>query len=349
MPADERLQLGSSHPQSSRSQAFDAITRCYANSIGADVAALLTRREGKTRVVAQFARDDDRDPSIRWTGSSLLGQAFAADGPVVEERATENGNRSIGAVAGPVRSHQGLLGALYARMDGPHSAGEDELLWTTEAYARLAALAIMKDPAIATVFGLAGFDFLTGCLNPAGLTETLSSEIRRSQRSKHQLSCCFVDLDDFKLVNDQEGHVAGNRVLAAVGGALLERVRGSDVVCRFGGDEFVVVLPETGGRAAAAAARRMRAGIGEAIADATAVEIDVSIGVAEWDGESTASALLEAADEALREAKRSGGSRIVSSNSAASRANGLLELTKELVGNRRASGARHDGGDSGAG
>jgi diguanylate cyclase (GGDEF)-like protein len=138
-------------------------------------------------------------------------------------------------------------------------------------------------------------------------------------------------------------------VLAAVGGALLERVRGSDVVCRFGGDEFVVVLPETGGRAAAAAARRMRAGIGEAIAVATPVEIDVSIGVAEWDGESTASALLEAADAALREAKRSGGARIVSRNSAASRANGLLELTKELVGSRRASGARRDGDDSGVG
>src|SRR5216110_2196395 len=117
MPTHERLQLGSTHPPASRSQAFEAITRCYANSIGADVAALLTRREGKTRVVAQFGRDD-RDPSIRWTGSSLLGQAFAADGPLVEERATENGNRSIGAVAGPVRSHEGLLGALYARIDG---------------------------------------------------------------------------------------------------------------------------------------------------------------------------------------------------------------------------------------
>ena len=249
-PTHERLQLRSLRPRSSRGRAYEAITRCFANSIGADVAALLTREEGKTRVLAQFARED-RDPSLRWTGSSLLGKAFDADGPLVEERATTNGDRrSIGAVAGPVRSHQGSLGALYARMDGPNVATEDELLWTTEAYARLAALAMMKDPTIATVFGLAGFDLLTGCLNPAGLAEALSSEIRRSQRSRHRLSCCFIDIDGFKLVNDREGHLAGNRVLAAVGGALLAQVRGSDTVCRFGGDEFVAILPETSGRAA---------------------------------------------------------------------------------------------------
>jgi diguanylate cyclase (GGDEF)-like protein len=233
-------------------------------------------------------------------------------------------------------------------MDVPSAAREDELVWATESFARLASLAMMKDPTIADVFGLAGFDFVTGCLNPAWLMEALSAEIGRSQRSRHRLSCCFADLDGFKLVNDLEGHLAGNRVLAAVGGALLEQVRDSDAVCRFGGDEFVVVLPETGARAAVAAARRMRAGVREAIAEATSIELDVSIGVAEWDGESNAAALLEAADEALRDAKESGGARIANRPTAASQADGLLELTKDLMAERRAADASDDGDGIGA-
>ena len=208
---------------------------------------------------------------------------------------------------------------------------------------------MMEDPAIAGVFGLASVDFVTGCLDPAGLMEALSAEIGRSQRSKHRLSCCFADLDGFKLVNDLEGHLAGNRVLAAVGGALLDQVRDSDAVGRFGGDEFVVVLPETGARAAVAATRRMRAGVRRAIAEATLIEMDVSIGVAEWDGEGNASALLEAADEALRDAKGSGGARVASGQSAASRADGLLELTKELMADRRTAPARVDGDGDGDG
>ena len=123
-----------------------------------------------------------------------------------------------------------------------------------------------------------------------------------------------------------------------MGDALEASARAYDFVGRFGGDEFVVVLPETGARAAVATAERLRANARAALADASLVPIEMSIGVAEWDGEGTSSELLDAADDALRDAKRAGGARVVADRSAAA-PDGLVELTEVLNRNRRGFGA----------
>src|SRR4029079_7965207 len=121
----------------------------------------------------------------------------------------------------------------------------------------------------------------------------------------------------------------GNQVLSAVGAALRQTARRYDVVGRFGGDEFVVLLPETGGRSARVIAHRLRAAVLEAIGATTTVAIGASVGISDWDGESSSVELLDAARRALREAKAAGGGIAVAR--ARERGDGFVELTRNLV------------------
>jgi diguanylate cyclase (GGDEF)-like protein len=88
-------------------------------------------------------------------------------------------------------------------------------------------------------------DALTGCFNRAHALEVLDSEIRRARRSKLPLSLIMFDVDNFKQINDRHGHLAGDAVLAALGSKMKSELRGSDLKCRYGGDEFMVILPDT--------------------------------------------------------------------------------------------------------
>ena len=88
-------------------------------------------------------------------------------------------------------------------------------------------------------------DVLTGCVNRSHAIEVLDAEIRRARRSKLPLSLIMFDLDNFKEINDRYGHLCGDAVLAAVGARLKSQLRGTDVKCRMGGDEFMVILPDT--------------------------------------------------------------------------------------------------------
>ncbi len=98
---------------------------------------------------------------------------------------------------------------------------------------------------------LARTDFLTGALNRRAFSDILAAEINRSARYNHPLSLAYIDLDHFKDVNDQQGHAEGDSVLQAVVNAISNKVRSTDTVARMGGDEFVVLFPETGAEAVA--------------------------------------------------------------------------------------------------
>ena len=155
-------------------------------------------------------------------------------------------------------------------------------------------------------------DALTGCYNRGHAIERLDSELRRSRRSRAPLAIVMLDIDYFKTINDQLGHVRGDEVLGAVG-ALFQRVlRSSDVRCRYGGDEFLIILPETPATGAESVAESLRREINgiEAGSGEQHVQITASLGVAvATSGESNATAFIDRADAALYEAKRLGRNR----------------------------------------
>lgn len=168
----------------------------------------------------------------------------------------------------------------------------------------------------------AGTDAVTGCMNHRAMRRRLDEEIGRAMRTGGPLSCLLIDLDDFKLVNDHYGHQAGDAMLRSVVGALVGEFRAFDRVARYGGDEFVVILPNAGLESAAAAAQRAlehlsaisaAAGpIRRPIVSASAVTsgISASIGVAQWQPPMGTDELLEACDAALLRAKRQGKGRV---------------------------------------
>ena len=143
-------------------------------------------------------------------------------------------------------------------------------------------------------------DPLTGAFNRRFLEEFVSREIARSRRARHPLSVLMIDLDGFKVFNDRFGHLEGDRMLAAVAAALRHAVRTTDIVARYGGDEFVVVLPNSAGEAA----RRVARELGRTVPPP--VTLSIGIGCL-GEGIQTASQLFAVADAALLRAKQAGG------------------------------------------
>jgi len=159
-------------------------------------------------------------------------------------------------------------------------------------------------------------DPLTGLDNRRRLIETLQNEVLRSRRLEHVFSVVMADVDHFKEYNDQHGHPAGDEALKCVATVLREALRDVDSVARYGGEEFFVVMPETSADEAVDLAKRVRARLAKQLPLAGAVTL--SFGVASYpvnglNGE----ALIDAADQALYEAKNGGRDRIVVARTAA--------------------------------
>ncbi len=156
----------------------------------------------------------------------------------------------------------------------------------------------------------AGTDTVTGCMNHRGMRRQLHEEVGRAVRAGTPLSCLLIDLDNFKLVNDRHGHQAGDAMLRGVGQALVGEFRAFDRVARYGGDEFVVILPNADLEAAAVAAQRaLERLLAVPSFDATP-GASASIGVAQWQAPMSVDELLEACDAALLRSKRQGKGRV---------------------------------------
>ncbi len=155
-------------------------------------------------------------------------------------------------------------------------------------------------------------DPLTGLRTRPFLFDALERELARSQRTGRGFCLLMIDLDDLKAVNDRYGHLVGDRALRLVGDVILAGIRRIDTGARFGGDEFLVLLPETDATGGWVLAEKIRQGVAEGglTAEGVALPASVSIGIAvfPYDGESVGE-LLEHADAAMYGAKRSGRER----------------------------------------
>jgi diguanylate cyclase (GGDEF)-like protein len=154
-------------------------------------------------------------------------------------------------------------------------------------------------------------DALTGLGNSRRFREALAAELKRSERTGRPFSIVFVDVDDFKDINDRVGHVQADYTLAAIGQVLAAELRGSDLVCRWGGDEFIILLPETQRADAGTLAERLRSAVAvcERCASAT-----ISLGVACYpvDGKDY-DTLVANADRALYVSKHHGKNTVTQS------------------------------------
>ena len=216
-----------------------------------------------------------------------------------------------GGLAVPLADNGGLAGYLtvYTRTEGRRFEDED--------VRRLEELAVRAGPAIenARQFRearqLADLDGLTGLHNRRYFHETLAREVARAHRYNRKAALIVFDIDDFKDVNDRIGHLAGDSVLAEAAARVRDVVRSADIACRIGGDEFAVILPESGRQDA----ERLHARIQAAVSDrpmGPAGRLRLSAGIAELQSTDDSVAFFERADEALYRAKEAGKGQAVS-------------------------------------
>jgi diguanylate cyclase (GGDEF)-like protein len=178
-----------------------------------------------------------------------------------------------------------------------------------------AAVALRNAALLTEVEHLATRDGLMGVANRRLFEETLQREAARSHQRKAPLALVVIDVDHFKDVNDTVGHQAGDAVLGEVARAMVAHTKASDLPARYGGDEFVVLLPDCTGGDALVVAERLGAAIAR---DVTAVPVKVSAGVGAMpESAGTGDRLVAAADAALYAAKREGRDRAVRSTRAA--------------------------------
>ena len=157
---------------------------------------------------------------------------------------------------------------------------------------------------------LATQDSLTNVLNARAFAAELAQELGRNRRYGRPLALIYLDLDDFKKVNDAHGHATGDAVLRLVADAMRSAVRRADLVGRLGGDEFGVLMPETDGAVAHAAASRLVTGIRTVFRGTPSVTASIGV-VAVAGTEAGSDELLRKADQAMYEAKRAGKDRVV--------------------------------------
>jgi diguanylate cyclase (GGDEF)-like protein len=156
-------------------------------------------------------------------------------------------------------------------------------------------------------------DALTGVANRRTFSEVLARDIARTRRSNEPISVVLLDVDHFKKVNDEHGHVVGDAVLRRVGKLLSTAVRAGDLVARYGGEEFILLLPQTTSALAAFAAERLRSAVEKLRFDVAGgtFSVTASFGIATFVGEAaTADELVAAADAALYAAKTDGRNRV---------------------------------------
>jgi diguanylate cyclase (GGDEF)-like protein len=218
-----------------------------------------------------------------------------------------------GGIAVPLESNDARVGylAVYTRQQG-RRFGDDAIRELEELTYR-AAPAIENARRFSEARQLADLDALTGLHNRRYFHETLGRECARAHRYNRRLALIVFDVDDFKEVNDRVGHLGGDAVLAEAAERVREVIRTADIPCRVGGDEFAVILPESGVEQADHLFGRLQAAISSRPVG-QAGRLHISGGLAELKADDDSITLFERADEALYRAKGAGKDQSVAAD-----------------------------------
>ncbi|MBI4263640.1 MAG: sensor domain-containing diguanylate cyclase [Acidobacteria bacterium] len=268
---------------------------------------------GHLAVLADRGLTPARGPSL-WAAANWVmrhGAEFTSADLSVDQRAAQHAAGTV--VAFPLICRQRAVGVLLALDPEPSAAVPSfgaAVASTLRMLLEPAAIALDNAVALQKAEALSVTDDLTRLYNPRYLNLVLRREAKRASRSGRPLSLLFIDLDGFKRVNDTHGHLAGSKSLVEAAAIIRGSARETDVVARFGGDEFAVILPDTGREGAVAVAERVRDRVRVfrfLAEDGLALRLTASIGVATLpDAAGSAEELLKAADQAMYTVKDAG-------------------------------------------
>ena len=268
---------------------------------------------GQLNVIADLGLVPNLGPAL-WSSANWVfrhGVEFASKDLAHDSRASAGASGT--AIGFPLICRQKTVGALVGLDPSPSSSSPSlgaSLALAVRTVLEPAAIALDNAIALQTAEALSVTDDLTRLYNSRYLNQALRREAKRAVRGRSPLSLLFLDLDGFKTVNDNHGHLAGSKALAETAAIVRGCARETDVVARFGGDEFALILPDTGHEGAMSVAMRIRDRVGATdllTSDGLSVRLTVSIGVATLpDAAGSAEELLRAADAAMYRVKASG-------------------------------------------
>jgi two-component system, cell cycle response regulator len=275
------------------------------DSIGVHGVGLAERETERLRALIAAGKRVD------W--SSYPGVARIDRGPLHELlRAAELSEAPVHVV--PLRGEEADAG-LLCLLDAP---AEGDALAQLAIVGAHAGVALRNAERYRRARDRAFVDDTTDVYNARYLLEALDRDLRRAERYGNELSILFIDLDRFKLVNDNHGHLVGSSVLRQLSRLLTQSVRQVDTVARYGGDEFTILLADTGERGARVIAERIRKWVADYAFEAdngSTLRLACSIGLATYPAHGrTREALLDAADKAMYRAKSEGRNRVCSAS-----------------------------------
>lgn len=302
----------------------ELVTRIHANLepplIAHDFQLVCSELLGKSEIRIFTFADDDRTQVVRFGAEDLPRAVQAPDldaaglfgvtvSPIDGESA---GAGNVWRALLPLNIGDGPLGILQVSFERSVDSSQILLL---RGLARALATAVRNGQTFEKTKKLTFTDDLTALYNSRFMALYLDRELKRCRRTRASLSLLFMDLDGFKSINDTHGHLAGSKTLVEVGAVLEQTVRDADILIRYGGDEFVILFPETPLAGGLIIAERIRQVIGATkFLESQKIEarVSASIGLAAYpESADDVRGLISSADQAMYQAKALGKNRVV--------------------------------------